>query len=287
MNQDRNPLVIKLIKAYQKNKTTSGHCKFYPTCSNYAIGCYKKFNFFYASLLVGIRILRCNYFARRRYYPVPLSREEKHLQQEINQIKKELGNDFVDYLLSVASITKTKAELYRYIYDYVNLPMHPSTTQKDDVIYASRYLVSNTPIINKEKETLDIGKYLEVAEELYQLGAIKIMPEVADIQPQTGKYLIPLDDLSIEDLLEQSQVTDGIIIINGDCGDISYRDFKIEAFDGSKKSFNKRYRGRDKLILKTHNLKIFPYLEDITYAINLYHSYDEVDYFYSVNKKAS
>ncbi len=72
MNQDRNPLIIKMIKAYQKNKTTSGHCKFYQTCSNYAIGCYKKFDFFYASLLVAIRILRCNYFAKRRYYPVPL-----------------------------------------------------------------------------------------------------------------------------------------------------------------------------------------------------------------------
>ena len=42
-----NTWAISLIKKYQKNKELigSGRCKHYPSCSNYAIGCYEKFNF--------------------------------------------------------------------------------------------------------------------------------------------------------------------------------------------------------------------------------------------------
>ena len=44
-----NEWAIKCIEKYQKNKEIigSGRCKHYPSCSNYAIGCYKKFNFNY------------------------------------------------------------------------------------------------------------------------------------------------------------------------------------------------------------------------------------------------
>ena len=75
----RNKLAIKLIKNYQENKEIigSGRCKHYPSCSNYAIGCYEKFNFFHASVLVGWRILRCNPFTKKVYDPVPLTKKEK------------------------------------------------------------------------------------------------------------------------------------------------------------------------------------------------------------------
>ena len=285
MNQDRNPLIIKMIKAYQKNKTTSGHCKFYPTCSNYAIGCYKKFNFFYASLLVAIRILRCNYFAKRRYYPVPLSRKEKQVQKEVNGLKESLNNDFVDYLLSVASVVKSGEELYRYIYDYTTLPLHPTATEKDNAIYASRFLISKELINNKESEALPIEEYLEVASRLFELDLIPYEPIQCDISYNNNLYLIPLDQLSVNDLLEISGVDSGIIIINGECDNISYRDFEVKTFDGTMKTFKKQFKGRNKLILLTQGLKVFPYLEDINYAINLYSNYQEVDYFYSINKK--
>ena len=49
MAKCKNEFAVKLIKSYQKNKSVIGvgHCKFYPTCSNYAIETYKKFNFFH------------------------------------------------------------------------------------------------------------------------------------------------------------------------------------------------------------------------------------------------
>ena len=45
-------------------------CKFYPTCSNYAIEAYKKYNFFKATFLTFTRILRCNRFSKGGYDPL-------------------------------------------------------------------------------------------------------------------------------------------------------------------------------------------------------------------------
>lgn len=79
-----NKLAIKLIKKYQQNKAVigSGRCKHYPSCSNYAIEAYQKFNFFKASILVGWRILRCNPLTKKVYDPVPLTRAEKKKLRE-------------------------------------------------------------------------------------------------------------------------------------------------------------------------------------------------------------
>ena len=80
----RNKLAISLIKKYQKNKQVIGvgRCKHYPSCSHYAIEAYEKFNFFYASLLVFWRILRCNPFTKKVYDPVPLTKEKKRKLKE-------------------------------------------------------------------------------------------------------------------------------------------------------------------------------------------------------------
>ena len=73
-----NKLMIKLIKAYQKATENSDHrCKYYPSCSNYSLEAYQKFNFFYATFLTIYRIIRCNPFSKGGYDPVPLSRKEK------------------------------------------------------------------------------------------------------------------------------------------------------------------------------------------------------------------
>ena len=74
-----NEWAINCIEKYQKNKEIigSGRCKHYPSCSNYAIGCYKKFNFVKASFLTLSRIARCNPLTRKVYDPVPLSGKEK------------------------------------------------------------------------------------------------------------------------------------------------------------------------------------------------------------------
>ena len=75
----KNKLAIKLIKRYQSDisVSTAPRCRFYPSCSSYALGCYTKFNFFKASFLTVKRILKCNPFFKGGYDPIPLSKDEK------------------------------------------------------------------------------------------------------------------------------------------------------------------------------------------------------------------
>ncbi len=77
-----NTLFIKLIKSYQKNKTTSGRCRHYPCCSDYGLECFQKFGFLKASTLTTWRILRCNPFSKKVFDPVPLTKKEKREHQE-------------------------------------------------------------------------------------------------------------------------------------------------------------------------------------------------------------
>lgn len=79
-----NQIAIKAIKKYQVNKDIigRGRCKHYPTCSNYAIEVYEKFNFFKASILTFWRILRCNPFSWKVYDPVPLTKKEKEMKEK-------------------------------------------------------------------------------------------------------------------------------------------------------------------------------------------------------------
>jgi hypothetical protein len=70
-------LMIRMIRAYQRG--TAGKnptCKYLPTCSNYAIDAYENYNFFYATLLMIWRILRCNPFSRGGYDPIPKYKKE-------------------------------------------------------------------------------------------------------------------------------------------------------------------------------------------------------------------
>ena len=67
-----NKLMIKWIRSYQeKTKYSRKTCKYMPTCSEYAIDAYTYYNFFYASILVFWRILRCNPFSKGGYDQIP------------------------------------------------------------------------------------------------------------------------------------------------------------------------------------------------------------------------
>ncbi|HPA73556.1 MAG TPA: membrane protein insertion efficiency factor YidD [Spirochaetota bacterium] len=46
-------------------------CRFYPTCSEYAVEALKKHGLFFGVYLSVRRILRCNPFCRGGYDPVP------------------------------------------------------------------------------------------------------------------------------------------------------------------------------------------------------------------------
>ena len=67
-------ILIKLIKFYKKFLSPlKGHptCKYYPTCSSYAIEAIELYGVIKGSLLTFWRVLRCNPFSKGGYDPVP------------------------------------------------------------------------------------------------------------------------------------------------------------------------------------------------------------------------
>jgi putative membrane protein insertion efficiency factor len=71
-------LLIKLIKMYQKIPGNFHYsCRFYPTCSHYAIDALNEYGTIKGSILSICRILRCNPFSKPGYDPV-IKRSEKN-----------------------------------------------------------------------------------------------------------------------------------------------------------------------------------------------------------------
>ena len=71
---------IGLIYFYQYTLSyfLGGHCRFYPSCSEYALNCYKDLNFFKASWIVLKRILKCHPFSGQQGYdPAPIQYKGK------------------------------------------------------------------------------------------------------------------------------------------------------------------------------------------------------------------
>lgn len=65
-------LSIALIKFYQKIPGPwHSTCRYYPTCSNYAIEAINEHGFVYGWFLTIKRILRCNPLGKYGYDPVP------------------------------------------------------------------------------------------------------------------------------------------------------------------------------------------------------------------------
>ena len=63
---------ILLIKGYQKvSRFTPATCRFYPSCSNYAIEAIEKYGITKGGWLAAKRILRCHPFNAGGYDPVP------------------------------------------------------------------------------------------------------------------------------------------------------------------------------------------------------------------------
>lgn len=96
-----NDHAIALIKTYQKTKSPigSGHCKYYPTCSQYSAEAYAKFSFFKASWLTFWRILRCNPFTKGGFDPVPLSKAELVALEKYQKIQASPLGDLMSYLI--------------------------------------------------------------------------------------------------------------------------------------------------------------------------------------------
>lgn len=66
-------LLITLIRFYQRHisRYTPACCRFYPTCSAYAVQALERFGVLRGGLLAAWRILRCNPLCRGGIDPVP------------------------------------------------------------------------------------------------------------------------------------------------------------------------------------------------------------------------
>ena len=63
---------MKVIKLYQKfiSPVLGDHCRFYPTCSQYALDAIDKYGILKGVFLAIIRLLKCNPFNNGGYDPV-------------------------------------------------------------------------------------------------------------------------------------------------------------------------------------------------------------------------
>ena len=67
-------ILLGIIRFYQKYLSGAkgySSCKYYPTCSRYAIEAIVKYGAFKGGILAAWRILRCNPFSKGGYDPVP------------------------------------------------------------------------------------------------------------------------------------------------------------------------------------------------------------------------
>ncbi|WP_286296993.1 membrane protein insertion efficiency factor YidD [Polynucleobacter sp. TUM22923] len=66
-----NKIAIKLLRVYQValSPFLGAHCKFEPTCSQYACDCFAHYGFFKSAGLTTMRVLRCNPWSCGGYDP--------------------------------------------------------------------------------------------------------------------------------------------------------------------------------------------------------------------------
>ena len=66
-------IIIFIIKVYKKfiSPVLPPSCRFYPTCSMYAVEAVERFGVLKGGLLAVKRILRCNPYCKGGYDPVP------------------------------------------------------------------------------------------------------------------------------------------------------------------------------------------------------------------------
>ena len=63
--------IIRYYQKYLSGAKCYSSCKYYPTCSRYAIEAIEKYGAFKGGRLAAWRILRCNPFSKGGYDPVP------------------------------------------------------------------------------------------------------------------------------------------------------------------------------------------------------------------------
>ena len=150
-----NESLIKLIKKYQNNKPagTPARCVHYPTCSNYSIECYKKFNFFKATFLTIKRILFCTPLNRKFYDPVPYTKEEKKINKELDKLAESVEDILLEHYQKYPQMELN--DFIKLIYQNSFGPRHMHNPSKEDVL---KYLDEEIKVVTNETEIIeDIG----------------------------------------------------------------------------------------------------------------------------------
>ena len=150
-----NDSLIKLIKKYQKNKPagTPARCVHYPTCSNYSIECYEKFNFFKATFLTIKRILFCTPLNRKFYDPVPYTKEEKMINKELDKLAEGIEDILLEHYQKYPQMELN--DFIKLIYQNSFGPRHMHNPSKEDVL---KYLDEEIKVVTNETEIIeDIG----------------------------------------------------------------------------------------------------------------------------------
>ena len=150
-----NESLIKLIKKYQNNKPpgTPARCVHYPTCSNYSIECYKKFNFFKATFLTIKRILFCTPLNRKFYDPVPYTKKEKMINKELDKLAEGIEDILLEHYQKYPQMELN--DFIKLIYQNSFGPRHMHNPSKEDVL---KYLDEEIKVVTNETEIIeDIG----------------------------------------------------------------------------------------------------------------------------------
>jgi hypothetical protein len=69
-------LAVLPIRAYQRliSPLMGAHCKYYPSCSEYAVQAVRRFGILRGLVLAGWRLLRCNPLSRGGFDPIEAQR---------------------------------------------------------------------------------------------------------------------------------------------------------------------------------------------------------------------
>lgn len=72
-------LIINVIRFYQRKISPlfGPRCRYYPTCSQYAVEAVERFGAFKGSIIAVLRLLRCNPLFPGGYDPVPEIKKKK------------------------------------------------------------------------------------------------------------------------------------------------------------------------------------------------------------------
>lgn len=156
--------IIKSIEKYQNNKALhqKKRCKYYPTCSNYALDCFRRFNIIKASFLSLWRLIRCNPWSKGGYDPAPekkvhLKKVDENLYYLPNTLNTDRPNicyiklDGIAYQIDSGTSKRHLKLFYKELRkNKLSMPLYTFITHKHWDHNFANYYLKNKSIGTKE-----------------------------------------------------------------------------------------------------------------------------------------